>query len=127
MVRVVSLDHVVIVTKDVERLLAWYRDDLGLAAEGVDEWRAGELPFPSVRVDATTIVDILAGEPTGKNVDHLCFVVSPGDIDAIVNSERFEVLAGPTPRSGARGVGTSVYVHDPDGNLVELRHYDGGT
>ena len=122
-VRVVALDHVVLNVDDVERSLAFYCDELGLAPERVDEWRRGEVFFPSVRVDAHTIIDLLAAPRTGENADHLCLVVEPVDLDAIKASGRFDVVDGPAVRFGARGNGTSLYVKDPDGNTVELRHY----
>jgi catechol 2,3-dioxygenase-like lactoylglutathione lyase family enzyme len=121
--KVVGLDHVVIVTADVERSLAWYQGALGLAGERVDEWRRGEVPFPSARVNAETIIDLLQGERSGVNVDHVCLVIEPGDLTALAASGRFDVVSGPVSRFGARGVGTSLYVRDPDGNLVELRYY----
>jgi catechol 2,3-dioxygenase-like lactoylglutathione lyase family enzyme len=121
--RVVALDHLVLNVADVERSLAFYCDELGLARERVDEWRRGEVFFPSVRVDAHTIIDLLAAPRTGENADHLCLVVEPVDLDAIKASGRFDVVDGPAVRFGARGDGTSLYVKDPDGNTVELRHY----
>lgn len=124
MIRVQALDHVVLDVADVERSLAWYCDVLGLAGERVDEWRAGDAPFPSVRIDAATIIDLFARERTGENVDHLCVAVEPCDLQAVADSGRFEVLQGPVRRWGARGVGTSLYVRDPDGNVVEIRYYD---
>ena len=121
--RVTGLDHVVLNVADVERSLAFYCDELGLAPERVDEWRHGEIFFPSVRVDATTIIDLLAAPRSGENADHLCLVVERVDLDAVKASGRFEVVDGPATRFGARGDGTSLYVKDPDGNTVELRHY----
>ena len=121
--RVTGLDHVVLNVADVERSLAFYCDELGLAPERVEEWRRGEVFFPSVRVDAHTIIDLLATPRTGENADHLCLVVEPTDLDAVKASGRFEVVDGPATRFGARGNGTSLYVKDPDGNTVELRHY----
>ena len=121
--RVVGLDHVVLNVADVERSLAFYCGELGLAPERVDEWRRGEILFPSVRVDAGTIIDLLAVPRTGENADHLCLVVEPLDLDALKASGRFEVVDGPATRFGARGNGTSLYVKDPDGNTVELRYY----
>jgi catechol 2,3-dioxygenase-like lactoylglutathione lyase family enzyme len=121
--RVTGLDHVVLNVADVERSLAFYRDELGLEPVRVEEWRRGEAPFPSVRVDAGTILDLLAAPRTGVNADHLCLVVEPVDLAAIKASGRFSVLDGPATRFGARGNGTSLYVQDPDGNTVELRHY----
>ncbi|MEH0830308.1 VOC family virulence protein, partial [Micromonospora sp. CPCC 205714] len=84
---------------------------------------AGEVPFPSVRVDAGTIIDLVKGEPTGSDVDHFCLVVEPVDWQRVVDSGVFTVLTGPVPRFGARGTGTSIYVSDPDGNTIELRCY----
>ena len=121
--RVTGLDHVVLNVADVERSLAFYCDELGLAGERVEEWRRGEILFPSVRVDATTIIDLLAVARTGENADHLCLVVEPVDLEAVKASGRFEVVDGPATRFGARGNGTSLYVKDPDGNTVELRYY----
>jgi catechol 2,3-dioxygenase-like lactoylglutathione lyase family enzyme len=89
----------------------------------VEEWRRGEVLFPSVRIDATTIIDLVAGERSGQNVDHLCLVVEPVDLDAVAASGDFDVVAGPSRLFGARGEGVGLYVRDPDGNMIELRHY----
>jgi catechol 2,3-dioxygenase-like lactoylglutathione lyase family enzyme len=121
--RVTGLDHIVLVCSDVERTLTWYCDLLGLEPERVEEWRSGEAPFPSVRVDAGTIIDLFPGEPTDGRLDHFCLVVDPTDLDAIAASGEFTVVDGPGRRFGARGDGTSLYVRDPDGTVVELRHY----
>src|SRR5690242_7094767 len=118
---VIGLDHVVLNVADIERSLAFYCDELGLEPLRVDEWRRGEVFFPSVRIDATTIIDLFASEPTGRNLDHLCLVVEPTDLQAIKDSGRFDVQSGPDTRWGAQGDGTSLYVRDPDGNTVELR------
>lgn len=123
MIEVEAFDHLVLNVADVERSLAWYRDVLGLETERVDEWRRREVPFPSVRVNAGTVIDIVRGERSGQNVDHLCLTLAPVDLAEVAASGRFDVIEGPVPRWGARGVGTSLYVRDPDGNTVELRHY----
>ncbi len=122
-IRVIGLDHVVLNVGDVERSLAFYCGELGLEPVRVEEWRRGEAPFPSARVDAHTILDLLAAPRTGVNADHLCLVVEPVDLAGVEASGRFEVVDGPATRFGARGNGTSLYVRDPDGNTVELRHY----
>ena len=122
-ITVTGLDHLVLDVADVERSLAFYVDRLGLTPMRVDEWRRGEILFPSVRIDATTIIDLLAGAPTGENVNHFCLVVDPVDLEAVAASGRFEVVDGPGIRFGAQGNATSLYVRDPDGNTVELRHY----
>ncbi len=122
-IHVTGLDHIVLNVGDVERSLAWYTDELGLDGERVDEWRNGEAPFPSVRVDDTTVIDLIALPRTGENVNHVCLVVRAESLDELVNSGRFQVLEGPVERWGAQGVAMSVYLWDPDQNLVELRHY----
>ena len=121
--RIHALDHIVLDVADVERSLAWYIDLVGMAPVRVDEWRRGEVFFPSVRVNESTIIDLLATGPSGTNMDHLCLVVDGADVDAIVADERFTVIDGPDRRYGARGDGRSVYVKDPDGNTVEFRSY----
>ncbi len=124
MVRVIGLDHVVLVVSDVERSVAWYRDTLGLEPERLEQWRRGEVRFASLRVDATTIIDVFAGERTGTNVDHLSFVVAPEvDLRAIAASGDVDVDHEPFVIWGAQGNGLGMYVRDPDGNRVELKQY----
>ncbi|MGI8754006.1 MAG: NUDIX domain-containing protein [Acidimicrobiales bacterium] len=120
---VVDLDHVVINTGDVEASLAWWCGLLGLAPVRVDDWRGGRAPFPSVRINEGTIIDLLAGRPSGTNMDHLCVVVTGADLDRLAASGVFEVLDGPAPRFGARGEGAALYVRAPEGTTVELRTY----
>jgi catechol 2,3-dioxygenase-like lactoylglutathione lyase family enzyme len=121
--RVVELDHLVLNVADVERSLAFYTGPLGLAAERVDEWRAGKVPFPSVRITDRTIIDLMSKPRGESNVDHICLVVEPLDWQEVIDAGTFTVLDGPVGRWGARGLATSVYVADPDGNTVELRWY----
>ncbi len=127
MLHVVGIDHLVLRVADVERSLNWYCDRLGLSGERVDEWRAGRVPFPSVRIDPTTLIDLIVGEPppagADGNLDHFCVVVEPVDLADLANGGEWDVVYGPGPRFGAQGMGTSLYVRDPDGNVVELRHY----
>ena len=120
----VALDHFVLVVSDVERALAWYGRHAGLAGVRVDEWRAGNAPFPSLRVDEATIIDLIPGDAgAGRgHLDHICFVVSPSDLDALAQDPELVVIDR-GERFGARGLGQSIYVHDPDGLLVEFRCY----
>ena len=122
-VRAVGFDHLVIISADVERSLAFYLDELGMEPVRVDEWRRGEVFFPSVRLNDSAILDLLAGTPDGKNVDHICLVIGPVDLAALAESGRFDVAGGPAELFGARGQGQAFYVRDPDGNVIELRHY----
>lgn len=124
-VTVTAFDHLVLRCTDVDSTLAWYIDVLGLQPMRVKEWRAGEVPFPSVRVDAGTIIDLVSrgASPAGDAVDHFCLVIDEVDLDSLAASGVFDVIDGPTTRYGARGNGRSLYVRDPDGMIVELRHY----
>ena len=122
-VSVIGLDHLVLNVADTERSLAFYLHELGLAPVRVDEWRRGEVFFASVRVDDATIIDLLETPPDGRNVDPFCIVIAARDLQALAGSGRFDVVDGPDQRYGAQGDGTSLYVRDPDGNVVELRHY----
>ncbi len=124
--RVIAFDHLVLNVADIERSLAFYTGPLGLDPVRVDEWRAGQVPFPSVRVGPTTIIDLIEGPdgaPAGSNVDHICLVVEPLDWQEVIDSGEFTVVDGPGKRFGARGTALSLYVNDPDGNTVELRWY----
>lgn len=140
-VSVTGLDHIVLLSADVEQALAFYTGVLGLDGVRVAEWRRGEVPFPSVRIDGATIIDLFpvggtgaatpaapaepGHQPAGRNLDHLCLTVEPVDLHALAASGTVTVVRGPTDHLfGAQGYATSLYVADPDGNTVELRSYD---
>jgi catechol 2,3-dioxygenase-like lactoylglutathione lyase family enzyme len=120
-ITVVGLDHIVLRCRDIEASLAFYVDRLGLEPDRVDQWRAGDAPFPSVRVSPTTIIDLFGGEPDGTNMDHVCLVIEPADLDDIAASFPGSVRADGL--FGAQGYASSVYIKDPDGTAVELRWY----
>ncbi|WP_405365631.1 VOC family protein [Kitasatospora sp. NBC_00039] len=122
-VRIKAFDHLVLNVQDVERSLEFYVGLLGLEPVRVDEWRAGRVSFPSVRITPETIIDLSHRDRGESNVDHLCLTVDPLDWQEVIDSGVFTVLEGPVSRYGARGNATSVYVQDPDGNTVELRWY----
>ena len=86
--------------------------------EGADSRRKAER-----ELDERTLIDLLQVPRTGENANHICLVVEPADFDAMKASGRFEVVDGPDTRWGAQGDATSLYVKDPDGNVVELRYY----
>lgn len=124
MVQVLGFDHVVLNVADGEASLRWYVDKLGLEGVRVEEWRSGAAPFVSVRIDQSTIIDLLVRERTGVNADHVCLTVGNDvDLEAVATSGEFDVIHGPRRLFGARGVGVGMYVRDPDGNVVELRNY----
>ena len=119
---VTGFDHVVVNSTDIERSLAWYCDELGLEPVRVDEWRRGEVLFPSVRVNADTIIDLFPAERTGENMNHFCLVIEPTDLDAL--AAHFPDARRADGLFGAQGFASSLYVKDPDGNTIELRYYE---
>jgi catechol 2,3-dioxygenase-like lactoylglutathione lyase family enzyme len=132
MVRVTTLDHLVLQVTDVERSLAFYEQRLGLAAERVEAWRRGEVRFPSVRINEGIIIDLVQ-DPTVSsdrrtNLGHFCLVTDSEALESVVNELRaseIPIERGPVSNWGARGEGRSIYFRDPDDNLIELRTYVG--
>jgi catechol 2,3-dioxygenase-like lactoylglutathione lyase family enzyme len=138
MLRIATLDHIVLNVRDMDRSLQFYSGVLGLASERVDEYRAGMVPFPSVRVNGSTIIDLfpldssMLGAPDGfaENLNHFCLVWEKDGAESIIDylkGHGIEIDRPPSHAWGARGRGTAIRVHDPDGNLVELRVYTGST
>jgi catechol 2,3-dioxygenase-like lactoylglutathione lyase family enzyme len=124
--RVTGLDHIVLKVADPEVSVEWYGRVLGLQPERLEEWRRGQAPFVSLRIDDGTIIDLLAGPPDGRNVDHVALVVDDLDLDALAASGQVDVVVPPMRVWGARGWGHGLYIADPDGHTVELRTYPGG-
>jgi catechol 2,3-dioxygenase-like lactoylglutathione lyase family enzyme len=126
-IRITGFDHLVLRCADVDKTLAWYVETLGMSPVRVDEWRRGSVPFPSVRASADAIIDLIpaAGAVTERNVDHFCLVADRATVDAIAgDTDTFRIHEAPSVRFGAQGDGWSVYVYDPDDNVVEIRSYD---
>lgn len=120
---VTEIDHIVLRCVDVEKSVEWYVSRLGLEAVRLDEWRDGQAPFPSVRVNDSMIIDLIEGPSTEGRLDHFCLVVEPIDFTELSATGVFDVIDGPVTRYGARGNGTSLYIRDPEGTTVELRYY----
>ena len=131
MFKVTTLDHLVLNVADPDRALAFYEGTLGLATEHVPEYHDGRFPFPSVRVDAGTIIDLFPprmhgnGNTGGSNVNHICFVVDAPSETIRVHLVRLGIAIDNVASGnyGAQGIGESTYITDPDGNVVELKSY----
>jgi catechol 2,3-dioxygenase-like lactoylglutathione lyase family enzyme len=129
-VRIVEMDHIVLSVSDIERSLAFYKDTLGLKGERLDEFRAGKVGFPSVRINDHTLIDLVPAGPregsAAGNLDHFCLVSEAIDLDELaldMKSRGVVVVRGPVSRWGARGQATSIYIQDPDANEIEIRCY----
>ena len=125
-----QLDHVVLRVRDVPGMVAFYRDVLGCSVERVQE----AIGLTQLRAGASLIdlVDVngklgrMGGAAPGeqaRNMDHFCLRVEPFDEAAIrAQLAAHGVDAGKTEsRYGAEGEGPSIYLADPEGNVIELK------
>ncbi len=130
MFRVVAIDHLVLRVVDLNRMLRFYCDALGCAIEkrqddlGLIQLRAGNSLIDLVPVDGK--LGRAGGASPGKegrNLDHYCLRVEPFDEAAIREQlARHGYAAGEVQqRYGAEGEGPSLYLTDPEGNVVELK------
>jgi len=135
MLSVLGMDHIVLNVADVERSVAFYRDVLGLGIERLEEWRARSIGFPSVRISADTLIDLVQVQDAAAradrvtNLNHFCLVIADEALEPVAEHLRgrgVDVYTGPARRWGAHGNGVSVYFRDPDGNEIEVRSYAAG-
>ena len=123
----IAFDHVVLTVADVETSVSWYADVLGMAPVAFGNGRRA-VQLGSQKINFHARADpapapVAAHRTAGAG--DLCVVV-PGPLDQVSRHLRdcgVPVEAGPVSRTGARGPMTSLYVRDPDGNLVELGCY----
>jgi glyoxylase I family protein len=120
---VAEIDHIVLRCRDQDRMLDFYTRVLGLN----EERRIGQIRLIQLRAGASMIDLVPAAEPrieSGTNVDHFCLGIETDDLRCAMNYLRtnsVEVLGEPAMRYGARGMGVSIYVRDPEGNVIELK------
>ncbi len=124
--RVSRLDHLVLTVASLEVTLDFYSRVLGMQVRAFDGGRLA-LRFGDQKLnlhEAGHEFEPKARRAVPGSAD-LCFVVD-GDLEAWVAhlaAEGVPLVDGPVPRTGALGPMTSLYVRDPDGNLVELSAY----
>ena len=130
MIRPRELDHLVLRVCDLARMLAFYCDALGCSVErrqdaiGLVQLRAGRSIVDLVPVDGELgRAGGAAPGKEGRNLDHFCLRVEPFDeADIRRHLAAHGIEAGPlASRYGAEGAGPSLYVTDPEGNVVELK------
>lgn len=125
-----GLDHVVLRVVDEARMLHFYVDVLGCLVEkrqddiGLTQLRAGSALIDLVPIDGQLgSVGGAAPGDEGRNLDHFCLAVEPFDEAAIrAHLRAHGIETDPAaPRYGAQGEGPSIYLTDPEGNVVELK------
>lgn len=118
-----SFDHVVLTTRNLEKCLAFYTQVLGMQLETFGQGRIalrfGDQKFNVHPPGLDT--GIRAGYPTPGSLD-LCFLADCplDDVVARLKQHNIPIEEGPVVRTGARFPIRSVYVRDPDDNLVEI-------
>jgi catechol 2,3-dioxygenase-like lactoylglutathione lyase family enzyme len=125
-----EIDHVVLRTANLERMMAFYCDVLGCTLDraqeeiGLYQLRAGRSLIDLVDVNGT-LGRAGGGAPgaDARNMDHFCIFVEPFDESALrAHLETHGIDMGDVKsRYGAQGQGPSIYIQDPEGNTVELK------
>lgn len=125
-----ALDHLVLRVVDLDAMLGFYCGVLGCTVErrrdaiGLVQLRAGRSLIDLVTVSGKLGAAGGAGPGReGRNLDHFCLRVDPWDADAVcAHLAAHGVAAGAVEsRYGAEGEGPSIYLSDPEGNVVELK------
>ena len=122
-----TLDHLVLTIASIDRTCAFYCGVLGMRRVVFGEGRVA-LAFGHQKINlhqAGAEVQPNARVATPGSAD-LCFIAGAPltTVAAALRSASVVVELGPVRRTGARGPITSLYVRDPDGNLIELSEYD---
>lgn len=129
-IQVVALDHVVVRTTQLDAMLHFYRDILGCPIErekqdiGLVQCRAGSALIDIVPVDSE--LGKLGGkapQQDGRNIDHFCLQIEDFDEHELLDylKQHNVTTSEFAKRYGAQGFGRSVYLEDPEGNVVELK------
>jgi glyoxylase I family protein len=128
--RLAGLDHVVLRIVDLDQAVRFYCEVIGCSVD----WNRPELGLVHLRA-GRSLIDLVSvsgplgargGAPAGdegRNVDHICLTVDGFDeagLRAWLAGRGVEIIES-GPRYGAEGEGTSLYVRDPEGNVVELK------
>ncbi|CAM2975956.1 Virulence protein STM3117 [Legionella steigerwaltii] len=129
----VGMDHFVLNVKDIDIILEFYEEILGLHPERVEEFRAGKISFPSVRINPDTIIDLFPKKASthmddeqSNHLNHFCLSFNKTEWDTVyqrIKSCGISIEEGPVERWGAHGNGISIYILDPEHNKIELRYY----
>ncbi len=127
MIRIDRLDHLVLTVADIGQTCAFYGDLLGMEVVTFGAGRKA-LRFGAQKInlhEAGKEFEPKALTPRPGSAD-LCFVTATPleQVTERLSAAGIALEDGPVPRTGATGPITSVYLRDPDGNLIELSTYD---
>jgi catechol 2,3-dioxygenase-like lactoylglutathione lyase family enzyme len=121
-VELTGLDHLVLCVRDVAATISFYERVLGMAAreERPGKWSLHAGPHKISLQDAVASPSIAAQTAPGSGNFCVLSALPMDEIVARLTGEGIEIVDGPGERAGAQGLLLSVYIHDPDGNLVEV-------
>ena len=122
MITVTSLDHLVLTVRSIAETTAFY-EMLGMTAITFGEGRTA-LTFGQQKINLHEYQNEFepkAANPTPGSED-LCFLVAQpvSDIKKMLEKKNIKVIEGPVERTGAQSAIESIYLRDPDNNLIEL-------
>ena len=125
-----QIDHLVLRAIDIEAMMAFYVDVIGCSVEktqkeiGLYQLRAGRSLIDLLLVDEKPgRIDNVTPGKAGRNLDHFCLSIDPFDTDDVIRYLKSKDIdpGKVESRYGAEGDGPSIYVTDPEGNVVELK------
>ena len=125
-VKVNRIDHIVITVKDIGLTCQFYSEVLGMNIVSFEEGRKA-LTFGDSKINLHEIgkeFEPKALRPTPGSVD-LCLITNDS-LELVLKhleNQGVKVIEGPVQRTGASGTIKSVYINDPDGNLIEISNY----
>jgi catechol 2,3-dioxygenase-like lactoylglutathione lyase family enzyme len=128
------LDHIVLNTADVAKSAEFYKNLLTIELENWHEYLDNKVKFPSLRISETFIIDLFppsmwsndGKKKCENNLNHFCLAVDTAQWQEIFNYVKqhdIAILKGPDVYFGAQGDGVSIFIKDPDENIVEIRKY----
>jgi catechol 2,3-dioxygenase-like lactoylglutathione lyase family enzyme len=125
-VAISRLDHLVLTVADLDETSGFYQRVLGMRPVTFGAGRRA-LEFGTSKINlhlAGREFAPHASRPVPGSAD-LCLITTtaPGQVLAHLSAQRVPVEDGPVPRTGALGPITSIYIRDPDGNLIEIASY----
>lgn len=125
--KVERIDHLVLTVRDIKATCKFYGDILGMEVITFNHGRLA-LKFGNQKLNLREISNSFspkALKPIPGAID-ICFITSD-PITIIIEhfkANQVKIVEGPVKRTGAIGSIVSVYVRDPDGNLIEISNYD---
>jgi catechol 2,3-dioxygenase-like lactoylglutathione lyase family enzyme len=137
-----NIDHIVLWVDSPRKSLDFFVTVVGLSPVRAQQFEEGLAPFPSVRVNDTTILDLMDNSSAaavqkftgggskggGQPINHICLSMDAADhlaLTARLVAQGVQLTSGGEQSFGAQGLAEiSTYFQDPDGNVIEIRHYD---